>query len=153
MPVRKKVDIPIDIPLPIVFDDSFSVFKYSSSIRVCHVYNDGWQLTVCDDSLHCAEEEDNEYDKHAAAIIYDSFCSNKVLGHAPLYWSELANNFLKFPNNYICFVITGKGGIGLGLEIPVDFFFHEDNRVIECFKKSIEKPDKCTNAKVEKCIK
>ena len=67
MPVRKKVDIPIDIPLPIVFDDSFSVFKYSCFIRGCHVYNDGWQPTVCDDSLHCEEEEDNEYDKHAAA--------------------------------------------------------------------------------------
>ena len=44
-------------------------------------------------------------------------------------------------------------GIGLGLEIPFNYFFHGDNRVIKCFKKSIEKLDKCSDVKVEKCMK
>ena len=39
------------------------------------------------------------------------------------------------------------------LEIPVDYFFHRDNRVIKWFKKSIEKLDKCTDVKVEKAMK
>ena len=47
-------------------------------------------------------------DKHAAAIIYDSFHSNKLVGHVPLYWSELANKFVKFPNHHNRVVGTGK---------------------------------------------
>ena len=67
---------------------------------------------------------------HAVAIIYDSFHSNKVVRHVPLYWSESANKFLKFPNHHIRAVVAGKRvnrGIGLGLEIPADYFFHGDN--------------------------
>ena len=100
-------------------------------------------MTTHCDYLHCEEEKDNEYNKHAVAIIYDSFHSNKVVGHIPLYWSEFANKFLKFPSHHICVVVTGKNvnrGIDLGLEIPVDYFFHGDNRVTERFKKSIMYP-------------
>ena len=152
MAVRQKIDILPDIPLPIVLDDSFSVLKNSSFSRSYHVYKDRWQPTVGDDSLHCEEEEDNKYERHAVAIIY----SNKVVGHVPLYWSESANKFLKFLNHYPTVAVTGNRvnrGIGLGLEIPVDYFFHGGNRVIQWFKKSIEKPDKCTDFKVEKCMK
>ena len=67
-----KKDIPFDIPLLIVLDGSFSLFKYSSFSRGYHVYKDRWQPTVGDDSLHCEEEKD-EYDKHAVAIILFSF--------------------------------------------------------------------------------
>ena len=70
----------------------------------------------------------------------------------PLYWSELANKFLEFPNHNIPVVVTGKRVsrvIGLGLEMPVDYFFHGDNRDIVWFKKSIERLDKCTDVKVE----
>ena len=41
---------------------------------------------------------------------------------------------------------------GLGLEIPVDYFYHGDIEVIERFKKSIEKLDKCADVKVEKVL-
>ena len=61
-----------------------------------------------DDSWHCEEEKDNEYEKHAVTIIYDSFHSNKVVGYVPLYWSESTNTFLKFLNHHICVVLTGK---------------------------------------------
>ena len=42
----------------------------------------------------------------------------------------------KFPNHHIRVVVTGKRvnrGIGLGLEIPVDYVFHEDNQVVNWF--------------------
>ena len=137
MAAVKKIDIPFDIPLPIVPDESFSIFKSSCFSRGYHVYKDRWQPTVVDDSLNCEEEKDSDYDKHAVAIIYDSFHSNKVVGHAPLYWSKSGNKFLTFPNHHIPVVVTGKKmirGIALGLEIPVDYFFHGDNRVIGWFK-------------------
>ena len=53
-------------------------------------------------------------------------------------------------------VVTSKRvnrGIGLGLEIPVDYSFHGDNRVIQSFKKSLERLDKCTDVTVEKCMR
>ena len=106
-----------------------------------------------DDSLQCKEEKDNEYNKHAVEIVYDSFHSNKVAGHVLLYWSELANKFLKFSNHHIPVVTTSKRvnkGIGLGLDIPFNYFFHGDNWVSEWFKKSIEGLDKCIDVKVEK---
>ena len=127
MAVRKKIAIPFDIPLSIVLDDSFSVYKYRTFSRMYHVYKDSRQPTLGVDSLHCEEEKDNEYDKHAVAIIYDCFHSNKVVGHIPLYWSESANKFLKFLSYHIRVVVIGKRvnrGIGLELEIPVDYFFH-----------------------------
>ena len=151
MAVQKK----IDIPLPIVLDN-FSVFKYNSLRTGYHNYKDRWQPTVGDDSLHCEEEKDNEYDKHAVAMICNSFHSNKAVGHVQLYWSKLAAKFLKFLNHHIRVFVTGKlvnRDIGLGLDIPVDYFFHGDNWVIKWFEKWIEKLDKCTDVKVEVYMK
>ena len=153
MAVWKKIDISFDIPWPIVLNDSISVFKYSSFSRAYHVYKERWQPTVGDDSLYCKEEKDNMYDKYTAAIYYDSFHSNKVVRYVPLYWIELASKIMNFLNNHIRVVVAGKKvtmDIGLGPEIPVDYFFDEDNRVIEWCKKSIEKHDICTDVKVEK---
>ena len=60
-------------------------------------------------------------------IVFDSFHSNKVMRHVPLYWSELANKFMTFSNHHIGVVVTGKRenrSIGLGLETRVvNFFF------------------------------
>ena len=96
MVLRKKLDITFD---------SFSVFKDSSFSRRYHACKDRWQPTVGDDSLHCGEENDNEH-KHAVAIIYDSFHSNKFVGLVPLYWNELANKYFKFPNHHIRVVLA-----------------------------------------------
>ena len=99
---------------------------------------------MVDNSLHWKEEKDNEYDKHIVAIIYDSFQSNKVVGHVPLYWSELANTFLKSPIYRIRVIVISKGDICLNPEIPEDnYLFHGDNQVIEWF-------DKCIVVKVKK---
>ena len=102
------MDISFDIPVPIILDESFSVFKWSSFSRGYHVYKDRCQPTVGDDSLHCQQEKDIEYNKHGVAIIYDSFHSNKVLGQIPFYWSKFANTFLKFPSHHIRLVGVGK---------------------------------------------
>ena len=79
----------------------------------------------------------------------------KVVGHVPLYWSKLALKFLQFRNHSIRVAVTGKRvnrGAGLGLEIPADYFFYGDSRVIAWLKNSIEKLDRCIVEKVGKCI-
>ena len=60
-----------------------------------------------DGSLQGEKEKDNEYDKHAVAMIYDSLNLSKAVGHVPLYWSELVDNFLKFSIHYIRVAVTG----------------------------------------------
>ena len=48
MVVGKKINIAFNIPLPIVLDDSFSVFKYSSFSRGYHVNgNPLWVMNLC----------------------------------------------------------------------------------------------------------
>ena len=80
----------------------------------------------------------------------------KVVGHVLLYWSKLAFKFLQFQNRSIRVAVTGKRvnrGAVLGLEIPVDYFFYGDGRVIVWVKNSIEKLDPCIDEKVGKCAK
>ena len=91
MAVWKKIDISFGIPLPIVLDGS--LLKYSSFSRGYHVYKDRWQTPVDDDYLHCEEEKDNKCAKHIVAKIYYILHTSKVVGHVPLYWSELVNKF------------------------------------------------------------
>ena len=101
-------------------------------------------------------KESNEHDKYAVAIAFDDCFLKNVVGHVPLYWSKLAFKFLQFQNHSIRVAVTGKRvnrGAGLGLEIPVDYFFYGDSRVIAWLKNSIEKLDRCIDEKVGKCVK
>ena len=109
-----------------------------------------------DDSLICEPEESNWHNKYAVAIVLDDYLLKKFVGHVPLYWSKLAFIFLQFQNHSIRVAVTGKRvnrGVGLGFEIPVDYFFYGDSRVIAWLKISIEKLDQCINEKVGKYVK
>ena len=80
----------------------------------------------------------------------------KVVGHVPLYSSKLGFKFLQIQNHSVCVAVTGKRvnrRAGLGLEIPVDYFFYGDSRVIARLKNSIEKLDRCIDEKLGKCVK
>ena len=59
-------------------------------------------------------------------IVFYDYLLKKVVGHVPLYWSKLVFKFLQFQNHNIRVAVTGERvnrGAGLGLEIPVDYFF------------------------------
>ena len=52
MTARKKmIDIPFVIPIPILLDEHFAVFQYSSYSRGYHAYKEIWNSLVGDDSL------------------------------------------------------------------------------------------------------
>ena len=127
MAARKKMtDIPFDNQIPILLDDHFIVFKYSSYSRGYHAYKEIWYPLVGDDSLIYEPEESYEHDKYAVAIVFNDCLLKKVVGHVLLYWSKLAFNFLQFQNHSIRVAVTGKRvnrGAGLGLEIPVDYLY------------------------------
>ena len=153
---KKMIDAPFDIPIPILLDGHFTVFEYRSYSRGYHAYKEIWNPLVGDDSLICEPEESNERDKYAVAIVFDDCLLKKIVGHVPLYWSKLALKFLQFQNHNIRVAVTGKivnRGAGCGLEIPVDYFFHGDSRVIAWLQNSIEEIDRCIDEKVGKCVK
>ena len=147
MAARKNmIDIPFDVPIPILLDEHFTVSKYSSYSGGYQAYKEIWNPLVGDDSLICEPEESNEHDKYAVAIVFDDCLLKKVVGHVPLYWSKLVFKFLQFLNHSIRVAVTGKRvnrGVGLGLKIPVDYFFYGDSRVIAWLKNSIGKVDRC----------
>ena len=81
--------------------------------------------------MHCEEEEeDNEYAKHAVGIIYDSFHSNKVVGHVSQFIEvNWPTDFWTITFVFLLLRIVNRD-IALDLEIPVGCFFDGDNRVI-----------------------
>ena len=92
-----------------------------------------WISIIGDDSLTCEREEHNENDKSVVAIIWDDCVSKKIVGHVPLNWSKVASKFLQLTNHHIRVEVIGKRvsrGVGFGLEIPANYFFHRDARVI-----------------------
>ena len=56
-------------PITVLIENTFTAFKYSSFIRGCHVYKDVWIHIIGDDSLTCEQEQRDENDKNAVAII------------------------------------------------------------------------------------
>ena len=149
------MDISFTASIPIQVDNNFSVFKYSSYSRGYHAYMNVWLPIIGDSSLMCKKEDTNDHDQNAVAIVFDNLISKKVVGHVPLYWSELAAKFLRFPNHKINVTVTDKRcnrGAGLGLEVPVDYMFYGDVRVLEWLKKNIEKKDSNITEKVNKCL-
>ena len=87
-----------------------------------------WISIIGDDSLTCEQEEPNENDKSAVAIIWDDCVSKKMVGDVPLSWSKVASKFLQLKNHHIHVEVTGKKvnrGVGLGLEIVANYFFME----------------------------
>ena len=67
----KEIDISFATPIPILIENAFTTFKYSSFSRGYHVHKDVWIPIIGDDSLTCEQEEHNKKDKNVIAIIWD----------------------------------------------------------------------------------
>ena len=88
--------------------------------------------------------------------MFDDLVTKKVVGHVPFCWSRVATKFLQFPNHQIHVTVTRKRvnrGAGFGLEIPVNYIFYGNSRVIFWLEKNLNKLEKALSAKIEKCVK
>ena len=59
------------------------------------------------------------------SILIENALSTFNFQNAPLNWSEVTSKFLQPANHHISVDVTGKWvnrGVGLGLEIPVNYF-------------------------------
>ena len=76
-----------------------------------------------------------------ASVRIDWLCL-QLVGHVPLNWSKVVSKFLQFTNHHVCVNVTGKRvncGVGLGLEIVVNYFFYGNARVITYVRNGLEK--------------
>ena len=58
---KKMINIPFHIPIPILLDEHFTIFKNSSYSRGYYAYKEIWNPLVGDGSLICEPEESNEH--------------------------------------------------------------------------------------------
>ena len=77
---------------------------------------------------------------HAVAISHNNLVENRAVGHVPIMYSKVFNKFLNLPRTSIKGKVIGprmnRGG-GYGLEVPMEFRLHGDDRAIEWAKKHL----------------
>ena len=136
------IDFLFATPIPVLIENTFTTFKYSSFNRAYHAHKDVRIFIIGDDLLTCKQEEYNENDKNAVGIIWYHCILEKLVGHVPLKWSKVASKFLQFTNHDIRVEVTGKRvnhGVALGPKNTCNLFFYEDSWVITWVKNSLEK--------------
>ena len=84
----KEIDIPFAIPIPILIENTFTEFKYSSFGIGYHVYKDVWTPIISDDSLTCKQEKHNENDKNAVAIIWGFIAIQELQHGRKIAWKN-----------------------------------------------------------------
>ena len=109
------------------------------------------------ETLKCKPEPSNEVDENAIVIIRtDSLRNESIVGHVPQNISKICLLFLRVPNTSITAQVSGKRlnrGGGYGLEIPVIYRFHGQEKLINWIVKKIEAIKSELDCKVSKCLK
>ena len=92
-----KMEIPFDVEIPILINNSFSVPKHNSYARSYHAYMDIWKALIGDDSLRCKREDDKINDENAVTVIHSNHIGLRVVGYVPFLYSSPLQKFLSLP--------------------------------------------------------
>ena len=90
----KGINIPSAIPVPVLIENIFTNFKYSSFSRRYHAYKDVWISNYCIWLLRRIQWKWLEC--HCNYMKWQ--CFKNVVGHVPLNWSKVASKLLQFTN-------------------------------------------------------
>ena len=93
-------------------------------------------------NVEMRQEPSNVVDKNAIAIIRsDSWEKETIVGHVPQNISKTCLMFLKVPNTLTEVQVVGKRlnrGGSYGLEIPVIYRFHTQEKLVNWLMKMTE---------------
>ena len=103
-----NMEIDYDIDIPIVVENTFSVFKHHSYIRGYHAYMNIWTPIIGDDNLLCKQERDNKHDENAIAVLKCNGSAPRIVGHVPFCYSSLFMKFFSLPYHCIKVCVEGK---------------------------------------------
>ena len=92
-----KMEIPFDVEIPILINNSFSVLKHNSYARSYHAYLDIWKALIGDDSLHCKREDDKTNDENAVTVIHSNHTGLRVVDYVQFLYSSPLKKFLSLP--------------------------------------------------------
>ena len=77
-----------ETPIPIIVNNDTGIFLLESYVRGYHVYMNIWNATI-NDYLQYKNEENNEFDPSAVALLHDDSLEEKVAGHVPTHLSNI----------------------------------------------------------------
>ena len=146
---QDKMEIPFDVEIPTLINNSFSVLKYNSYARGYHAHMDIWKPLIGDDSLRCKREDDNIHNENALAVIHSNYIGPRVVGHVPFLYSSTFKKFLSLQNHTMRVLVTGKRinrVAGYGLEIPVEYVFNGNEKALQWAKKNLDNIDANINS-------
>ena len=153
---QDKLEIPFDVEISILTNNSFSAVKHNLYSRGYHAYMDIWKSLIGDDSLSCKREDNSIHDENAAAVIHSKHIGLHAIGYVPFLYSSTFKTFLSLPNHTMRVLVTGKRinrGAGYGLEIPVEYAFNGNEKTLQWAKKNLDNIDANVNKKVGRCLK
>ena len=145
----------VETPIPIFINNNTDIFLLNFYVCGYHAYMDVWN-TIINDSVHCKNEEGNEFDTTVVVLICDGCFKQNVVGHIPMHLLRTSYRFLNLPDCSISATVTSKKvnrGAGDGLQIPVECRFFGDKRAVTWEKMQIEKIENNVNDKLNKCMK
>ena len=153
---QDKMEIPSDVEIPILIDNSFLVLQHNSNAPGYHAYMDICKPLVGDDRLRRKREGDNIHDENAVAVIHSKHIGLRVVDHVPFLYSSTFKKSLSLPNHTIRVLVTGmriNRDAGYGLEIPVEYVFNGNEKALQWAKKNLDNIDANVNKKVGRCLK
>ena len=132
--LQDKMEIPFDIKISILIDNSFSVLKHNSYARGYYAYMDIWKPLIGDDSLRCKREDDSIHEKNVLAAIHSNHIRPRVGDHVPFLYFSTFKKFLSLPKHKIKVLVTGKRinrCAGYGLETPNEYLFNGNEKALQ----------------------
>ena len=106
---QDKIEIPFDVEILILIDNSFSLLKHHPYAYGYRAYMYIWKPFIGDDSLSCKREDDNIYDENTVAVTHSNHIGPCVVGHIPFLYSSTFKKILFFTKSY-------NKGVGYWLE-------------------------------------
>ena len=126
-----------DTLTPIIKNDGTDSFLLNSYVCGYYAY---WNA-ITNDSVHCNNEEGNEFNIMAVALFRDESLKQNFVGHVPVHLLRIFC-FLKLPGCSTSVTLTSKRvshSADDGLEIPVEYKFFRDKSVVTWGKMQIKK--------------
>ena len=90
----------VDTAIPIFINKNFDIFLLNCYVCGYHAYIDVWNAII-NDSLHCKNEEGNEFGTTSVALIRDGCLKQNIVGHVSVHLSITFYRFLKLPGRSI----------------------------------------------------
>lgn len=147
------MNMPFDVVIHVLIDKSCYVLKLSSHIRAYHAYMDMWTPLISDDTLFVSQKKIIIMTRMLQLYCITTKFSLVFVDRVPVCYLA---TFLLLPNHSIGVCVKRKmnyDGAGYGLEIPTEYIFYVNEKIIQSAKRTLDGADNDVNEKLLRCLK